>query len=150
MINSGFVSMIHILHANYFRVSLALNQFLIGSALGLASAVVLLTLARRIGSLEWFAGAMTVAVVIWWITNESLLARSIGDSWNARFRILFLWLLSSGLFFAAYSIRNLWLGGITYLAIAVPLVVFGLKDTLLPLFAQMLHRFRRQDASSFS
>jgi len=148
MINSGFVSMIHILHANYFRVSLALNQFLIGCAVGLASAVVLLTLAMRIGRLEWFAGAMTVAVVIWWATNERLLSRSLGDAWGARFRILFLWLVSSGLFFAASTIRNLWLAGLTYIAVALPLIVFGLRKTLLPLLGQVLRWFQRENPRS--
>jgi O-antigen/teichoic acid export membrane protein len=150
MINSGFVSMIHILHANYFRVSLALNQFLIGSAVGLASAVLLLTLAKRVGSLEWFAGAMTAAVVVWWATNEGLLARSLGDPWSARFRILALWLVSSGLFLTACSIRSVWLGGLSYMATAVPLVAFGIRHTLLPLWAQVLHGPRREEPRSFS
>lgn len=135
MINSGFVSMIHILHANYFRVSLALNRFLIGSVVGVIAAAGLLTLVKRTANLLWIAGAMTVAIAIWWATNELLLARDVGGSWGVRTRIFVLWLLTSAVFLTACTIRSSWLGGIIYLLTCIVLLTLALRNTMAPLFA---------------
>lgn len=135
MINSGFVATIHILHANYFRVNLALNRFLAGSVVGVIAAASVLTLVRRTANLQWIAGAMTAAIAIWWATNELLLARNVGDSWRARTRIFVLWLLTSGVFLTACTMSSPWLGGLTYLLTSIVLLTLGLRNTMAPLFA---------------
>jgi O-antigen/teichoic acid export membrane protein len=135
MINSGFVSMIHILHANYFRVSLALNRFLAGSVVGVVAAATLLALIRRTANLQWIAGAMTAAIAIWWAANEFLLARDVGGSWRGRIRIFVLWLLTSAAFLAACAMNSPWLGGLTYLLTCIVLLALGLRNTMAPFFA---------------
>ena len=143
MINSGFVAMIHILHANYFRVNLALNRFLAGSVVGVVAAAALLTLARHTASLLWIAGAMTAAVVMWWVADEMLLARDVGVEWRETGRILVLWLLSSAVFLGACTLGNLWLGALTYVLACIVLLALGLRNTMASLYAITVALFSR-------
>lgn len=138
MINSGFVCMIHILHGNYFRVNLALNRFLTGSLVGLIAAAILLALARHTANLQWIAAAMTAAIVLWWTTNEVLLAPRLGGSWADRGRIFVLWFFSSAAFLGTCAIRSLWLGGTVYALACILLLVCGLRKTIPPLFTSAL------------
>ena len=138
MINFAFVCMIYVLHANYFRVNLALNRFLTGSVVGVVAAALLLALARHAANLQWIAAAMTGAIMIWWTANEVLLAPRVGGSWADRSRILVLWLLNSVVFLLASSIRSLWLGGLVYTLACIILLAGGLRKSIAPLLARSL------------
>jgi len=130
MVSSGLVCIIHILHANYFRVNLALNRFLTGSFVGLFAVGTLLMVVRHQTSLVWVAAAMIGGILIWWITNEILLARVLGNSRTNWIGTFALWLLSSALFVGACAIKGLWLGSIVYGLGCSLLLAIGLRKAL--------------------
>src|SRR5712692_4264281 len=83
MLATGLTGIIHILQSNFFRSTFRLGQLLLGCAVGLVAALVLLTLARRTGQLSMMALAMLGAIGLWWMLNERLLKPLTGgSSWN--------------------------------------------------------------------
>jgi O-antigen/teichoic acid export membrane protein len=148
MISSGFVAMIHILHANYFRVSLALNRFLTGSLIGLFAVAALLAVVRREASLLWVAAAMIGGILVWWIANEVLLAGELGNSRMGWIGTLALWLLGSATFLGACAVKRLWIGGLVYALGCGLLLAFGLRSSLRSIFAQAFSLASRGEPGS--
>lgn len=140
MISSGFVAMVHILHANYFRVGLALNRFLAGSLIGLSAVSLLLALVKPEASLLWVAAAMIGGILLWWVANEVLLARELGTSQLDWAGTLLLWLVISAGFLAASSVKVLWLGAVVYSGACSVIFAVGFRGVLRFLFIEGLGR----------
>jgi O-antigen/teichoic acid export membrane protein len=136
MMSSGFIAMINILQVNYFRVTLALNGFLKGSLVGLFAVGALLAMVSHKASLLWIAAGMVGGILVWWVSNEVLLARELRTPQIGWVRTLVLWALCSAVFWGACAIKGLLLGGFVYALGCSVLLAFGIAKTMSLFFAE--------------
>lgn len=113
-VNSIWIAIVTVIHANYLRVGLRFNRFIVASGGGALFALALLAALRRPGNLELVAIAMGAAMLCWWGINEFLLRGVVGLTLGESLSVVGIWALFGGVFVVCSGLQVWWQGFLAY------------------------------------